>query len=232
MKRKLLFILCVFVATISLQAQPRSGTFSIVPRVGLNLANITDNEVVADLSDQSRTLSSRIQPGLAVGVDAEWQATDRLFFSLGGHYSRQGSRYPDFERTEGDEMRGYSDWHTNLDYVNVPLLVGCRIIGGLSVKAGVQMGMLVNAKSELSETEIIPLESGGREQGSAVSRSEDLMDACKKTDISIPVGISYEYENVVIDARYCIGVSRIYELDVVKSRNSVVQLSVGYRFQL
>ena len=44
--------------------------------------------------------------------------------------------------------------------------------------------------------------------------------------------MSYEFENVVLDARYNFGLSRIHQLDIVKSRNSVVQLSVGYRFQL
>jgi len=231
-KRRILIALCAFVAVFSAQAQPRSGKFSIIPRVALNLANMTNNDVVADLSDKTRTLSSRIQPGFGIGVDVEWQATDRVFFSLDGHYSRQGSRYPDFERTEGDEISGYSDWHTNLDYINVPLLVGCRLVEGLSVKAGVQLGTLLNAKTELSETEIIPLETGGREQGQAISRTDDIQESCKKLDVSIPIGISYEYENVVLDARYCLGLSNIYKTDVVKSRNSVVQLSVGYRFQL
>jgi hypothetical protein len=44
--------------------------------------------------------------------------------------------------------------------------------------------------------------------------------------------VSYEFENVILDARYNIGLSRIYDLDLVKNRNSVVQLTVGYRFQL
>jgi len=51
-------------------------------------------------------------------------------------------------------------------------------------------------------------------------------------DLSIPLGVSYEFENVIIDARYLFGLSNIYKTDLVKSRNSVVQLSVGYRFQL
>jgi hypothetical protein len=105
-------------------------------------------------------------------------------------------------------------------------------VKGFSVKAGVQLGMLLSAKEHVSYTEIIPLEDGSRQQGDAIPRESDISDMRKKVDLSIPLGVSYEFENVIIDARYLFGLSNIYKTDLVKSRNSVVQLSVGYRFQL
>lgn len=230
--KRFFFLSALFAIVLSAQAQPRQGHFSVIPRIGVNFANITNNEVVVDLSQQDHTLKSRMKPGLLAGVDVEYQATDLLFASLGLHYSMQGSRYPDFERKEDELVEGFSDWHTNLGYLNVPLLVGCRITDGFSVKAGVQVGMLLNARDYMSTTDIIPQEGGGREQGKAIEQTTDLYDSCKKVDISIPLAVSYEFENVILDARYNIGLSRIYELDLLKSRNSVIQLTVGYRFQL
>ena len=237
--KRFFFLSALFAIVLSAQAQPRQGHFSVIPRIGVNFANITNNEVVVDLSQQSNTLKSRVKPGLLAGVDVEYQATELLFASLGLQYSMQGSRYPDFERKytlkelkEDEMVEGYSDWHTNLGYLNVPLLVGCRVTEGFSVKAGVQLGMLLNAKDYMSTTDIIPQEGGGREQGKAVEQKTDLYDSCKKVDISIPLAVSYEFENVILDARYNIGLSRIYDLDLLKSRNSVIQLTVGYRFQL
>lgn len=224
----------VAVLTISLMtlAQPSAGSFSLIPRLGVNFANMTNDEVVVDLMQQEHTLKSRIKPGLMVGFDAEYQATSDLFMSLGLQYSRQGSRFPDFERKDGEFVEGYSDWHTDLDYLNVPLLFGYRIAKGFSVKAGLQLGLLLGGKEKMSYTDITILDGGTRKQGNAVPRETDVKDVYKSVDLSIPLALSYEFENVILDARYNFGLSRIHQLDVVKSRNSVIQLSVGYRFQV
>lgn len=230
--KRLSILVAVLTVSLMTLAQPSAGSFSLIPRLGVNFANMTNDEVVVDLMQQEHTLKSRIKPGLMVGFDAEYQATSDLFMSLGLQYSRQGSRFPDFERKDGEFVEGYSDWHTDLDYLNVPLLFGYRIAKGFSVKAGLQLGLLLGGKEKMSYTDITILDGGTRKQGDAVPRETDVKDVYKSIDISIPLGVSYEYENVILDARYNFGLSRIHQLDVVKSRNSVIQLSVGYRFQV
>lgn len=230
--KRIAFLLTVLTASLLAQAQPSAGSFSLIPRLGVNFANMTNDEVVVDLMQQEHTLKSRIKPGLMVGFDAEYQATSDLFMSLGLQYSRQGSRFPDFERKDGEFVEGYSDWHTDLDYLNVPLLFGYRIAKGFSVKAGLQLGLLLGAKEKMSYTDITILDGGTRKQGNAVPRETDVKDVYKSVDLSIPLALSYEFENVILDARYNFGLTRIHQLDAVKSRNSVIQLSVGYRFQV
>lgn len=226
------FLVAVLTVSLMTLAQPSAGSFSLIPRLGVNFANMTNDEVVVDLMQQEHTLKSRIKPGLMVGFDAEYQATSDLFMSLGLQYSRQGSRFPDFERKDGEFVEGYSDWHTDLDYLNVPLLFGYRIAKGFSVKAGLQLGLLLGGKEKMSYTDITILDGGTRKQGNAVPLETDVKDVYKSVDLSIPLALSYEFENVILDARYNFGLSRIHQLDVVKSRNSVIQLSVGYRFQV
>lgn len=230
--KRIAFLLTVLTASLLAQAQPSAGSFSLIPRLGVNFANMTNDEVVVDLMQQEHTLKSRIKPGLMVGFDAEYQATSDLFMSLGLQYSRQGSRFPDFERKDGEFVEGYSDWHTDLDYLNVPLLFGYRIAKGFSVKAGLQLGLLLGGKEKMSYTDITILDGGTRKQGNAVPRETDVKDVYKSVDLSIPLALSYEFENVILDARYNFGLTRIHQLDAVKSRNSVIQLSVGYRFQV
>lgn len=230
--KRIAFLLTVLTASLLAQAQPSAGSFSLIPRLGVNFANMTNDEVVVDLMQQEHTLKSRIKPGLMVGFDAEYQVTSDLFMSLGLQYSRQGSRFPDFERKDGEFVEGYSDWHTDLDYLNVPLLFGYRIAKGFSVKAGLQLGLLLGGKEKMSYTDITILDGGTRKQGNAVPRETDVKDVYKSVDLSIPLALSYEFENVILDARYNFGLTRIHQLDVVKSRNSVIQLSVGYRFQV
>jgi hypothetical protein len=62
----------------------------------------------------------------------------------------------------------------------------------------------------------------------------DYKDACNKVDLSIPIGLSYEYQSFVIDARYNWGLTNLWKNDTrsSKSHNSVFMFSVGYKFAL
>ena len=51
----------------------------------------------------------------------------------------------------------------------------------------------------------------------------------KKVDFSIPIGISYEISDFVIDARYNLGLTNINDTDKYKSKNGVIMLTVGYK---
>ena len=51
-----------------------------------------------------------------------------------------------------------------------------------------------------------------------------------KVDVSIPMGVSYEFSNINIDARYNLGLTKIIDQD--NSKNSVFQITVGYKFAL
>jgi hypothetical protein len=52
-----------------------------------------------------------------------------------------------------------------------------------------------------------------------------------KFDLSIPVGISYEYKNVVLDARYNWGLLKVMNVGDA-FYNRVFMLSLGYKFVL
>jgi hypothetical protein len=47
--------------------------------------------------------------------------------------------------------------------------------------------------------------------------------------LSVPVGLSYEYNRVVLDARYNIGITDLFKGEG-KMRNNVIQLTLGYKF--
>lgn len=101
----------------------------------------------------------------------------------------------------------------NVDYLNIPILANYYIIPGLAIKAGVQPGFLVSAKYD----------------------GVDIKDLYQKFDIAIPIGLSYEFDNFVIDARYNLGVGNIIDKDLskwagdAKVHNSVIMLTLGYK---
>ena len=110
------------------------------------------------------------------------------------------------------------DVNFNLDYLNIPILANIYFVKGLSLKAGIQPAFNVSNKVKIDGISI--------DYDKYAPEGAEI----KTFDFSIPVGISYEYMNVCLDARYNIGVSKI--ADRGSDRNSVFQITLGYKFKL
>ena len=99
----------------------------------------------------------------------------------------------------------------NLDYINIPILANYYITKGLAVKAGIQPAFKVKSEAKV---DVVSVD----------------MDGFKSFDLSIPVGLSYEISDFVIDARYNWGMTKV--LEGFDSKNTVFQFTVGYKFAL
>lgn len=188
----------VMLASVASYAQQAVGTFTLQPKIGMNVASLT----------KSDGADPRI--GLAAGVEAEYQATDIFSISAGIIYSMQGNKY------DYDVLGKKTVTKTNkLDYINIPILANVYVVKGLAVKLGIQPAFKVNDQIKTSVDE-----------GSTTAD----VDKAESFDFSIPVGLSYEYSNVVFDARYNFGVTNI--ADGGDSKNSVFQFTLGYKFAL
>lgn len=193
MKKLFLAVVAMMVSATTF-AQNEVGQLTIQPKVGVNIANITD----ADDADP------RI--GLAAGAEFEYGITDNIGLSAGVLYSMQG-----FKTTEEGV-----DCTLKLDYLNVPILANFYVAKGFAVKLGVQPGFKLSSKAKF--------------KGSGGSKEVEVEDGVKSVDLSIPVGLSYQYQNIVFDARYNWGVTKI--VDDADSKHSVFQITVGYKFSL
>lgn len=191
--KKILLMAVVMLASVASYAQQAVGTFTLQPKIGMNVASLT----------KSDGADPRI--GLAAGVEAEYQATDIFSISAGLIYSMQGNKY---------EVKSVTATQ-KLDYINIPILANVYVVKGLAVKLGIQPAFNVSDKVKFS---------GG---GSSLE-NEDL--GAESFDFSIPVGLSYEYSNVVFDARYNFGVTKVW--DGGDPMNSVFQITLGYKFAL
>lgn len=100
------------------------------------------------------------------------------------------------------------------NYINIPLLANVYVAPGFAVKLGLQPGFNINSEYKAARG------------SSAVTTSVDA----KTVDLSIPIGVSYQFDNVVIDGRYNWGLTKVYENSDYK--NSVFQITVGYKFAL
>lgn len=102
---------------------------------------------------------------------------------------------------------------------------------GFAVMAGAQMGFLLGDAKFLSESTALEKDKNGSTTYKETTSKEEVMPL-KKVDVSIPLGLSYEYMNVILDARYNIGLTNVYKGDKLKSKNKVLTVTVGYRFTL
>ena len=107
-------------------------------------------------------------------------------------------------------------------YAAVPITLNYYLVEGLAIKAGVQPAFRVKTK----------LVADGMKMD-----LDDALDflfsnkevTVNKFDLMIPVGLSYEYKNIVLDARYNFGLIKVFKGLDVTSRNSLITLTLGYK---
>ncbi len=146
---------------------------------------------------------TKMKVGFTAGAELEYQVSDIFSLSGGVMYAQEGVKFD----TGGDFKIGktkieFKDAKTNLAYINVPVMANVYVVPGLAVKLGVQPAFAVD--------------KGGTK--------------AKGFDLAIPVGLSYEFSNVVIDGRYNWGVTKVF--DNLDAKNSVFQVTLGYKFDL
>lgn len=202
--KKLLLTLAVLTASMAAMAQHREGDFLVQPKVGLNIST---------LSDADKTIGDA-----NFGIEAEYMVTDLFSVSGGIMVSNQGGKYD-------DDL--YGSYTVDLDYANVPIMANLYVLPGLAIKAGAQLGFRMKAKVKLDNSTLDMDEFYARSIG--LGLGDELK--VNKFDLSIPVGISYEYKNAVIEARYAWGLSKIMNYGD-PFYNRVIQLTLGYKFSM
>ena len=144
---------------------------------------------------------NNIKLGLAAGAELMYRVSPTVGISGGLIYSMQGTAF------DGD-----IDW--NVDELNIPILANFYVANGLALKAGIQPGFIMSAKAKADKV------------------TEDIKDAFfQSLELSVPLGLSYEISDFVLDARYNLGVAKLNKGDG-SVRNSVIQFTVGYKIPL
>ena len=251
--RLLAFMLVCGVMTNAGAQKREAGEWSIIPKVGVNLFKLADDKVWLS-EDGSKYVNSSYKLGFEGGVDIEYMVHDRIGLTVGAMYAMQNEKYNDFhtgEKKAGSEnlyeFSKFENMRVNFGFLNVPVKCNVYLTDNFALKAGVQLGFMLSAKfkynvvsglyDKLNPGNIIYYDADGNpaQEGSNVYLAEeiDVKDRYKHFDISIPVGFSYEYENVILEAQYRIGLSKL-NLDgyADKLRSSVFSVTVGYRFGL
>ena len=154
---------------------------------------------------QRRVGSTTIQPKIGLNVstvgDLDWKAG----FVFGAELQHQLDRKVAIAggllySFQGGKTDGYS-W--NPGYINIPVTLNYYLSRGFALKAGLQPGFMV---------------------------SKDNVGDVNTFDLAVPVGMSYEFGNFVIDGRYNIGVTKVPKHG--DGYTNVLQFTIGYKFKM
>lgn len=223
-------ITLAFLSAISLAsfAQSKAGTWSVKPHVGVSIASLTHQSGGIEVGDnQSQELKPQARPGFTGGVDVMYQVSDNVGLSLGLSYVQAGCKYKDVD----DNGVTWHDHYDRMDYISVPLVGHSYIAPGLSINVGVAPSFLIYGKYHAGMLSYDLDADGHRTNVQEGVIDIDTKKGLRNFTLSIPVGISYEYENVVLDARYNVGMLNVYKHGLT-ARNKVFEVSVGYKFDL
>lgn len=223
-------IAAMMVATVSANAQFEPGTFSIQPKVGGIISKVSNMPEInfGTIGGHKFDVDRSFYVGGLIGAEFEYQVAKPFSLAAGVNFAMQGCQWADYEYKDGDNYDKTKGLKMELTYLNVPVVANVYLFKGFAIKTGVQFGFLLGAKYKAN------MES---KTGNLVKKedySQDVMDGCKKFDISIPIGVSYQVPTIpiYIDARYNLGLTNINKEGDTNFNNQVFQLTVGYKFAL
>lgn len=201
--RRIQCIVLLLMAVIGVSAQKEIGTLTIYPRVGINWSEFKYDKIYLSSDNYD---DNNVAAAYKTGLTggAEVQYQwSNAFAVSGGVMYSQQGTKFEYDPAF-DEFDERPQFRMNC--INVPLLAVFTTRYGISLKAGVQPEF-------------------------RVSNTFDLV--FNKVNFSIPVGISYEWNNVCLDLRYNMGVTGIYKgVTNGNSYNRTVMLTIGYGIEL
>lgn len=256
---KKLVVMLMLLCSITGWAQQKPKTWSITPKIGLNISKPTNNPpfymaiiVYEQLAEDNRMHShpfvsntfytielSAVKSGLAVGVEAQYQFNSRLGLSLGAYYSQHGVRYDNLslgdvvlsgKGQERIKLGVAKQLNVETSYITMPILLNYYVYKGFALKAGVQPAYCLTDKAQ-ADLDIEQKEGYWIFTGAGAAEAH-------KVDVTVPVALSYDFPNgLMVDLRYYTGVVNLYTSGWGRekkpsSRTNVFQLTVGYKFGL
>lgn len=141
-----------------------------------------------------------------IGGFAEVKLSDKFAFQPELLYSSQGASSSE----DGEDV------DLKMDYLTIPMMAKYYVAENFSLEMGPQIGFLLSSDFEL------------------MGVSVDFKDYMKGVDFGLNFGLGYEFNKFVINGRYNVGLSNIWDDEEmfgdVKNQNSVIQIGIGYKF--
>ena len=204
MKKKLLLFFVMAMA-MTAEAQHEEGDLTIQPRVGLTFSTITNQDDI------------KTKINITYGFETEYYFIDKMSVAGGLLFTNQGYKFDYYDISNSKYTAKFDNY-----YAAIPITFNYYIIDGFAVKLGVQPAFRVKTKLKM-DNEKLDLDDAM----DVLFPMEDV--SLNKFDFSIPIGFSYEYNHMTVDARYNFGLTKLFKGVDDSSRNSVFVLTLGYK---
>jgi opacity protein-like surface antigen len=197
----LLMVAAAMMVALSVHAQHEEGETSIQPRVGVTFSDLTGED------------DTKMKVSLTYGIEMEYYVSDNFSLAGGFLYTNQGTKFSS------------SDDKLNNFYFAVPLTANYYVLPGLAIKAGLQPAYRVKTNMKV-DGKTIDLD---RTVDYLSTYYQDNDIKISKFDLSIPVGLSYEFANITLDARYNFGLTKLFLNVDDNTRNRMIVVTLGYK---
>lgn len=234
---KKIFLLLTAILPIVAMAQNDDMRVSIEPHTGMTVSKMDGNALNGDMTWKT---------GWTAGAEVEIPLSNYYSLTAGVDYSLIGTGFK-----ERNEKYSSLKSHINAAYVSVPLQVKAYFprVKGLAAHIGAEIGFLTSAKVH-SETKSIRTMDIGDGMSSyflwenyKTKESEDVSKVFRNIIYGIPVGLSYEWHNIMLNATYRFEIRKAIHhnaynsswlafQDALTARNHAILITLGYKFKL
>ena len=253
--RKITVLLAAIMLSLSAVAQQKPHTWKITPQVGLTASKFNKDANVSVYYDLRPEMhenemqpynvfstglysfsQSRGNSGFTIGAEAQYQFNKTFGLSVGAFYAQQGVKwnvkgFKDDIKTIGtngeEKILGQIVFKDNLvlnyNTLDIPVMANFYVWEGLALKVGLEPQITLSNNVN-GEFVII------KDEKEHIGTSNEYK--LRSFGLSLPVGASYEYDNVIIDLRYHLGLTNLENNNTYYNtdhRSRMVTLTVGYK---
>ena len=198
--KKLMAVLLAMLACMSASAQVKFGA-----KVGLDLTNFWGKNIghAMGLNYQAGLMMEyKFNPTFAIAPEVVFAAQGTGNMYLGDAGFDGGGK-------------GKIAFHVN--YINVPVMVKCYATPAFSIDFGPQVGFNVYSRYSYNDE--------------VIQSKPDHKDETNNVDFGLGLGGTYNLtDNAFVQARYTLGLTKVYKFEYDYRKNGNIQLAFGMKF--
>ena len=152
--------------------------------------------------------------GYQVGLMMEYKFSPKFAIAPEVVFASQGGKFKALDlNLFGLDIEKNVTFNTN--YINVPVMLKYYVTPAFSIDLGPQVGFNVYSKYSIED----------------VDKAIDVKDNTKTVDFGVGLGGTYNLsENAFVQARYTMGMTKVFDGDYNKEKNGNIQVAFGMKF--
>ena len=172
-------------------------------KVGFDLTNFWGSDV-----------EHGMKPSYQVGLLMEYKMSPKFAIAPEVVFASQGGKYKAIDLNFFNlDIEKTVTFNTN--YINIPVMLKYYVTPSFSVDLGPQLGVNVYSKYSIE----------------GVDDAIDVKDNTKTVDFGVGLGGTYNLtNNAFVQARYTMGMTKVFDGDHNKEKNGNIQVAFGMKF--